>query len=176
MSNCYFPLRSSVELFGDRRTPAAVTRAKQAAVLYDRLFIEVGLLQVHVLDAGSSTWWTPPEQLSPERLERTRQAIEPGTPMSFGMAMQPARGVPAEEPGVTVSQGRVLLDYAAEFHTGILDELAPFEADWVHEIGAEFPNVRTYRSRLLARPSFARAVDEARPYRSLFPLGAPDRD
>ena len=33
-----------------------------------------------------------------------------------------------------------------------------------------------YRARLLARPSFARAVDEARPYRPLFPLGAPDRD
>lgn len=29
---------------------------------------------------------------------------------------------------------------------------------------------------LLARPSFARAVDEARPYRPYFPLGAPDRD
>ena len=33
-----------------------------------------------------------------------------------------------------------------------------------------------YRARLLARPSFARAVDEARPYRLLFPPGAPDRD
>ena len=32
------------------------------------------------------------------------------------------------------------------------------------------------RARLLARPSVARAVDEARPYRTLFPLGAPDRD
>ena len=39
-----------------------------------------------------------------------------------------------------------------------------------------FPNVRAYRARLLARPSFARAVDEGRPYRSFFPLGAPDRD
>ncbi len=39
-----------------------------------------------------------------------------------------------------------------------------------------FANVRAYRRRLLARPSFARAVDEARPYRPLFPLGAPDRD
>ena len=27
-----------------------------------------------------------------------------------------------------------------------------------------------------SRPSFARAVDEAQPYRRLFPLGAPDRD
>ena len=31
-------------------------------------------------------------------------------------------------------------------------------------------------TRLLARPAFARAVDEARPYRKFFPLGAPDRD
>lgn len=51
-----------------------------------------------------------------------------------------------------------------------------FYADWVHEIGAAFPNVRAYRSRLLARPSFARAVEEGRPYRAYFPLGAPDRD
>ncbi|HMQ39647.1 MAG TPA: glutathione S-transferase family protein [Paracoccus sp. (in: a-proteobacteria)] len=53
---------------------------------------------------------------------------------------------------------------------------ALFYADWVHEIGAEYPNLRAYRSRLLARPSFARAVDEARRYRHYFPLGAPDRD
>jgi glutathione S-transferase len=51
-----------------------------------------------------------------------------------------------------------------------------FYADWVHQISPNFPSVRAYRSRLLGRPSFARAVDEARPYRSYFPLGAPDRD
>lgn len=51
-----------------------------------------------------------------------------------------------------------------------------FYADWVHEISGDYPVLRAYRSRLLARPSFARAVDEARPYRPLFPLGAPDRD
>ncbi|WP_133478486.1 glutathione S-transferase family protein [Cognatilysobacter segetis] len=51
-----------------------------------------------------------------------------------------------------------------------------FYADWVHPIGAAFPTLRAYRERLLARPSFARAVEEARPYRAWFPLGAPDRD
>jgi glutathione S-transferase len=51
-----------------------------------------------------------------------------------------------------------------------------FYADWSHPIGDRFPEVTAYRSRLLARPSFARAVDEARPYRHYFPLGAPDRD
>jgi glutathione S-transferase len=53
---------------------------------------------------------------------------------------------------------------------------ALFYADWVHPIAEAFASVRGYRRRLLARPSFARAVDEARPYRLLFPLGAPDRD
>ena len=51
-----------------------------------------------------------------------------------------------------------------------------FFADWSHPIGDAFPNVIAYRKRLLARPSFARAVDEAHPYRHYFPLGAPDRD
>jgi len=51
-----------------------------------------------------------------------------------------------------------------------------FYADWTHPISGDYPAVRDYRARLLARPSFARAVEEARPYRPLFPLGAPDRD
>lgn len=51
-----------------------------------------------------------------------------------------------------------------------------FYADWVHPIGAEHRVLRAYRQRLLARPSFARAVDEARPFRKFFPPGAPDRD
>ncbi len=53
---------------------------------------------------------------------------------------------------------------------------ALFYADWAHPIRDGCANVRAYRDRLLGRPSFARAVDEARPYRPFFPLGAPDRD
>jgi len=51
-----------------------------------------------------------------------------------------------------------------------------FYADWTHRISAAYPVLRAYRARLLARPSFARAVDEARYFRPFFPLGAPDRD
>ncbi len=51
-----------------------------------------------------------------------------------------------------------------------------FYADWVHRIGNDFPHLRAYRARLLARPTIARAVEEGRPYRHYFPLGAPDRD
>lgn len=51
-----------------------------------------------------------------------------------------------------------------------------FYADWSHPIEDRFATLKAYGARLLARPSMARAVDEARPYRAYFPLGAPDRD
>jgi glutathione S-transferase len=53
---------------------------------------------------------------------------------------------------------------------------ALFYADWVHPIPDDFGRVKAYRARALARPSVARCVDGARPYRHYFPLGAPDRD
>jgi glutathione S-transferase len=53
---------------------------------------------------------------------------------------------------------------------------ALFYADWVHPIGNRFPGVLAYRGRVLARPSVARVVEEARPFRKLFPQGAPDQD
>jgi glutathione S-transferase len=53
---------------------------------------------------------------------------------------------------------------------------ALFYADWCHAIDPALKHLTAYRQRLLARPSFARAVDEARPFRAYFPLGAPDRD
>ena len=47
-------------------------------------------------------------------------------------------------------------------------------ADWTHAIDLHFAAVHAYRERLLARPSYARALDEARPFRDYFPLGAPE--
>jgi glutathione S-transferase len=92
-----------------------------------------------------------------------------------------------------VTEARAMLDKAyawldtalagREWATGVTFSLADcaaapslFYADWAHPIGEAFTRVRDYRRKLLARPSFARAVDEARPYRPYFPLGAPDRD
>lgn len=46
-------------------------------------------------------------------------------------------------------------------------------AHWTHPIPERFANVLAYRRRLLSRPSYARALDEARPYRHFFPLRAP---
>ncbi len=51
-----------------------------------------------------------------------------------------------------------------------------FYADWVYQIPDQYENLRAYRARLLAHPTISRCVEDARPYRAYFPLGAPDRD
>jgi glutathione S-transferase len=53
---------------------------------------------------------------------------------------------------------------------------ALFYADWVEEIGDGRPKLQAYRARLLEHPAVSRCIEEARPYRPYFPLGAPDRD
>src|SRR5699024_6355312 len=50
---------------------------------------------------------------------------------------------------------------------------ALFYADWTHPIPSGA--LKAYRTRVLQHPSVARVVDEARPYRSFFLPGAPDR-
>jgi glutathione S-transferase len=51
-----------------------------------------------------------------------------------------------------------------------------FYADWVHPIPDDCPRLRQWRAHLLALPPVSRCVEDARPYRHFFPLGAPDRD
>lgn len=51
-----------------------------------------------------------------------------------------------------------------------------FYTDWAHPIDPRHATLKAYRARLLARPSVVRCVEDARPYRAYFPLGAPDRD
>lgn len=102
------------------------------------------------------------------------------------------RAAPDRDP-YGVAQARTLLDTAYRWLDGRLARrtwatgdafsladcaAAPslFFADWVHPVPAELGTLKSYRARLLSRPSFARCVDEARPYRKFFPPGAPDRD
>ena len=51
-----------------------------------------------------------------------------------------------------------------------------FYADWAHPIPEQYATLKAYRAHLLGWAPFARCVEEARPYRAFFPLGAPDRD
>ena len=113
------------------------------------------------------------------------------TPMNW--IVQDARRPPEARDAQSVAQGRALLDTTyrrlnqrmagrawASGETFSMADCAAapslFYADWAHPISDELSDLRAYRNRLWAHPSFARAVDEARPYRQYFPLGAPDRD
>jgi glutathione S-transferase len=53
---------------------------------------------------------------------------------------------------------------------------ALFYADWVCPIPPDCARLRDWRAHLLLLAPIKRCVDEARPYRHYFPLGAPDRD
>jgi glutathione S-transferase len=113
------------------------------------------------------------------------------TPMQkiVGDSLRPAD----ERDAHGVAEARTRLDVAYRWLDGVMKDrewaaggrfsladcaAAPslFYADWSYRIPEACPHVRAYRSRLLARPSFARCVEEARPFRHYFPLGAPDRD
>ena len=47
---------------------------------------------------------------------------------------------------------------------------ALFYANTIVPLGARHPTTRAYLDRLMARPSFARVLEEARPYFDLFPM------
>lgn len=112
-------------------------------------------------------------------------------PMQFAVAVALKRLPMTTEEGVALASQRletayawldahlVGRDWAAGSDFSLADcAAAPslFYADWTHRISESYPVLRDYRARLLARPSVARAVEEARPFRPFFPLGAPDRD
>jgi glutathione S-transferase len=64
-------------------------------------------------------------------------------------------------------------EWAANSVFGIADcaaAAALFYAHWGYPIPEAHATLRAYRARLLARPSIARVVDEARPWRENFPL------
>ncbi len=100
---------------------------------------------------------------SPDRLDEARQSAAEALETAYGWLEKRLTG----------------REWAAGDQFSLADcAAAPslFYGDWVHQIGDAYPHLRGYRARLLARPSFARAVDEGRKYRSYFPLGAPNRD
>jgi glutathione S-transferase len=99
----------------------------------------------------------------PDRLDEAKQSAAKALEVAYGWLEERLDG----------------RKWAAGDHFSLADcAAAPslFYGDWVHRIDDAYPRLRAYRTRLLARPSFARAVEEGRKYRSYFPLGAPDRD
>jgi len=145
-SRMLFPLRTGVELFSDPSMPAAVSRAKQAAVLYDEVVFETGLYEVSIAETGSSGWWHPPGGLTDEDLEASRRLQTPGTPFTISLAAD------GSDRAATFVDSPLVAAYASEYHTGILDELARFSPDWVKLLTlANNPPASTPEGKLFRR-------------------------
>ncbi len=133
MRRIFFPLKTGVELFEDRDSPEAVTRAKEAAVLYDEVIFEDGLYDATITPNGSTNFWTPPSQMTPDRLRGTRRPIKLGGSMYLAMGAERTPGEPAEQMSI-IFEGRVSARYVSEFYSGIIQDLAEFEPSWARKV------------------------------------------
>ena len=124
-------------------------------------------LEVRMLDRFFDNYVSTPQQkcvfdvLRPEAERDARGVAEAGAMLDTAYAWLDAR-----------MAGRT---WAAAGRFSLADcAAAPFlfYAHFTRPIPEAHAHLHAYRRRLLARPSFARAVDEARPYRHYFPLGA----
>ncbi len=138
-----------------RLIPADPDLALEARML-DRIF-DNHVMNVHGVFIQNS--FKPPERRDPEAVTAARAALD------IAYAWLDMRLTGREW---AVGDIFTLADCAAA--------PALFYADWAHPIDPRFGALKAYRARLLARPSFARCVEDARQYRHFYPLGAPDRD
>jgi len=131
MSRCVFPLRTSVEWFDDPASPTIEGRVKQAAVLYDELLFEDGLVEIDITDGGAMHTWHPPEAATPERLEQVNRRVETGAPVVLSIAKQPARDVPAAPEDMRVMMaGSLQQRYVAEFIYSVMSHFADYNDGW----------------------------------------------
>lgn len=132
-SAVFLPLRTSVELFSDPTEPAALARAKQAAVLHDRLYVEAGYFDVTATEGGSTSMWLPPDHMTGEHVRRARRPPAVGAPMSLSIGKQPSPGQAAKEM-IPVIGGPITAVYGAEWQSEVLGPLQALGADWVEEV------------------------------------------
>ena len=131
MRRFYFPLRSSVELFPDPTSVEAGTRAKEAAVLYDEVLFEDGLLSVSVGDSGLIQMWRPPHEITENEIMASRTLGEPGQNFTLAVGRERERGVAAPQKAMrTILNAKLQQAYAAEWHSSAIEELAELEVPW----------------------------------------------
>lgn len=132
-SRILLPLRTSVDLFSDARQPSALARAKQAAVLYDTVLVELGFLDVSITEHGGTQWWTPPDQITPDQGARARRPPEVGSPMTLAVGTEERPGAPPTEM-ITAFSGAIAMAYGAEWHSEVLAPLEALGVDFIEPI------------------------------------------
>ena len=180
MSHAYFPLRSSVELFEDPRSPEPISRAKLAAVVYDEVTFEVGMFETTITHQGSISSYKTPDRITAGDRSRARRVTRPGEGVRIGLKVSSEDG----EPGLDIPdflEGPVVARYAAEWHTGVLDDLRKTRPSWgrlisvpdetIQENGLE-PAVAEVKTLLAA----ANPADGGNSIQTSFAINALSRD
>jgi hypothetical protein len=132
MTRAFFPLRSSVDFFHDPESPEPVAKAKQAAVLFDEVYFEDGLINASLTKQGSWTMQMHPDDITDEDRKLARTIPEPGTGFEIRIGPQPAANVLAPPEAMhPIISGQFTARYMAEWRTDVLDELSKIKPDWV---------------------------------------------
>lgn len=184
MSRCLFPLRTSVDWFDARDSPAIEGRVKQATVLYDELLFEDGLLEVDITDGGAMHMWHPPESATEELLAETNRRIAVGAPVVFSVGKQPARGVTAASEDMHVMMaGSLRKRYVAELMYSVMSRFADYNDGWAQIAftgnmqSHDFDRFMPHRStRALWDTQLLAEMRESEPWLRDFVVKAFDRD
>ena len=178
---------------GERLATLAPTGQFPALVDGDRELVESNVLIEHCDGHGDAPPMVPPRRDAAIEARMMADVFDDYVAAPMQRIVGDALRDPAERDARGVADAMAMLDrsyawldrrlgdgdWASGGRFGLADcagAPALFYADWVRPISAKLATLRAYRARLLARPSVARVVDEARPYRAFFPLGAPERD
>ena len=161
MSRAYFPLRSGVELFADPQSPEPVSKAKHAAIVYDEITFEIGMFETTITEEGAISSYKTPDRITEEDRRRARRVIGPGEGVRVDLKIHGNAGEPALEMGSFFS-GPIVAKYAAEWQTGVLDELRSTGPAWVKLISVRDDTIRE-RGLAPAVAEIKRSLEEANP-------------
>lgn len=141
MTHAYFPLRSSVELFKDPTSPEPVSRAKHAAIVYDKITFEIGMFETTITEEGAFSRVVAPDSITDEDRRHARRVIGKGEGVRIDVKIDGEEDEPALEMAPFFS-GQVVAKYASEWHTGVLDELRRTRPSWVKLISVSDDTIR----------------------------------
>lgn len=131
MTRIYLPLRSSIELFLDRESPEPVTRAKQAAILYDEVVFEDGLLDASLTHDGSIVNYMPRGMFTNGDLQLARTVYPAGSGFRVEATVNPGSTDPLQpEIVIPAFEGEFTGKYAAEWYSGVIEELQHLKPPW----------------------------------------------
>lgn len=128
----FFPLASNAKALITGGPMASVrARLKVASLVYDRVLVEAGRMDIQAGPSGSSALRMPHDPNAPAAWQTPlgRKAMQ-GHPFSIAMAPESTPGVPATEPYHTVVQSETSISWQPTFEP-FTKEL-PSGCDWIH--------------------------------------------